>query len=384
MRFLRNKRAKALIIFCAAVILVTAGVIYLPKLIAIDVISQEETVAPEVPKFVVTHLKTPEPVKGIYMTACVAGTPSWRESMKKLVNETELNAVVIDIKDYSGTVSFREGSEGRGCEVKDLMEFIGELHDDDIYVIGRVAVFQDPLYTKLHPELAVQSRQGGIWKDHKGLSFIDVSARPYWDYIVEISKDAYAIGFDEINFDYVRYPSDGDMKDVLYAPTGTTTKPEMLKNFFSYLHGGLKETGAVLSVDLFGMTTTNMDDLNIGQLLEDTFPYFDFISPMVYPSHYPNGFNGWSDPNKIPYDIVYFSMQSAVNRLKIYNDTVASTTAQFRPWLQDNDYPVPYTPEMVRAQIQATYDVGLTSWMLWDAGNRYTRAALLTSTTTPQ
>ena len=120
------------------------------------------------------------------------------------------------------------------------------------------------------------------------------------------------------------------------------------------------------------MTTTNTDDLNIGQVLEKAAPYFDYISPMVYPSHYPPNFNGWKDPNKVPYEIVYFSMSEAAKRLT----AASSTPAKLRPWLQDNDYPVPYTPAMVRAQIQATYDAGLTSWMLWDVGNTYTREAL--------
>ena len=114
--------------------------------------------------------------------------------------------------------------------------------------------------------------------------------------------------------------------------------------------------------------------MNIGQVLEDALPNFDYVMPMVYPSHYPVGFNGWKDPNKVPYEIVQFSMSKAAERA-----VAASTTPlKLRPWLQDNDYPVPYTPEMVRAQIKATYDSGLTSWILWDAANTYTRAALNT------
>ncbi len=130
-----------------------------------------------------------------------------------------------------------------------------------------------------------------------------------------------------------------------------------------------------LSVDFFGMTATNYDDLNIGQVLETAVPYFDYISPMVYPSHYPVNFMGYksvAEVNAHPYEIVKFSMDSAVRRVK----AVGGDPLQMRPWLQDNDYPVHYTPAMVRAQIQATYDAGLTSWMLWDAGNTYTREAL--------
>ena len=337
-------------------------------------------------KKIVTHIQTPEPVKGVYMTACIAATPSLRGKLMNLVDETELNTIIIDLKDYSGTISFPSehpllrGHGGTGCRIADLPEFIETLHQKNIYVAGRVTVFQDPYYAKKHPEIAVlKASDGAVWKDRKGLSFIDVSAKPYWDYIVAISEEGYQIGVDEMNFDYIRFPSDGDMKDIAFPHSAAALladpengKSEALRAFFSYLHERLSPQGIVLSADLFGMTTTNTDDLNIGQVLEKAAPYFDYISPMVYPSHYPPNFNGWKDPNKVPYEIVYFSMSEAAKRLT----AASSTPAKLRPWLQDNDYPVPYTPAMVRAQIQATYDAGLTSWMLWDAGNTYTREAL--------
>jgi len=343
----------------------------------------------------VKHIDTPEPLKAIYMTQCVAGTPSFRSKVVKLIDETEINAVIIDIKDYTGTVSFLTGDNeidklsGTGCKVSDMADFVEVLHSKDIYVIGRVTVFQDPLYAKAHPELAVKRKSdGGTWKDRKGISFIDVGAKPFWDYIVSISTASYAIGFDEINYDYIRFPSDGNMKDIYFAHTGTTTKKEMLRQFFEYLDSKIAGTGIVTSADLFGMTTTNTDDLNIGQVLEYALLNFDYVAPMVYPSHYPPTFNGWPDPNKVPYEIVKFSMDAAVARVNFLRNEVASSTPksallkrlgplQLRPWLQDNDYPVHYTAAMVRKQIQATYDAGLTSWMLWDPANTYTEAALL-------
>ena len=343
----------------------------------------------------IKHLKTPEPLKGIYMTQCVAGTPSFRDKVVKLIDETEINSIVIDIKDYTGTVSFQTGNDeidslaGSGCKVSDMQEFVEKLHDKNIYVIGRVAVFQDPLYVKAYPELAVKKKSdGSVWKDKKGISFVDVGAKPFWNYITAIATSSYAIGFDEINFDYIRFPSDGDMKDVYFLHTGTTTKKEMLRQFFEYTDQKLVGTGITTSADLFGMTTTNTDDLNIGQVLEYALLNFDYVSPMVYPSHYPPTFNGWPDPNKVPYEIVKFSMGAAISRVNFLKSEIASSTPnsrllerlgplQLRPWLQDNDYPIHYTAEMVRKQIQATYDVGLISWMLWDPANTYTKEALL-------
>ncbi len=350
--------------------------------------------APLPPK--ATHIVTPVPLKAIYMTSCVGATPSWRKQLVKLVEDTELNAIVMDIKDYTGTISFPiESAEfsgsTNGCFVKDMKEFIQDLHEKNIYVIGRVQVFQDGAMTKTRPDLAVKTKAGEVWKDHKGIAFIDVGAREYWDHVVTLAKLSYEIGFDEVNFDYVRFPSDGNMKDISFTHTGSTTKPVQLEKFFAFLREQIAQDTPVISADLFGMTMVNTDDLNIGQVLERTLPYFDYVAPMVYPSHFPTGFNGWKNPNEVPGDIIRYSMGEGVKRADLLEQkesgfVVSTNTPAFsptgkysqklRPWLQDFDYGGEYDATDVRAQIQSTYDVGLKSWMLWDPGNQYTRAAL--------
>jgi len=211
-----------------------------------------------------------------------------------------------------------------------------------------------------------------VWKDGKGISWLDPGATEVWDYLVEIGREAHRIGFDELNFDYIRFPSDGNMNDIAYPYSKDRPKPLVIKDFNAYIREKLGSTGAVLSADLFGMTTTNKDDLNIGQVLENAFPYFDYIAPMVYPSHYPAGFNGYKNPAQKPYEIIKYSMDKAVARAI----TATTSPLKLRPWLQDFSLGAVYTPEMVRAQIQATYDAGLTSWLLWNASNRYTVGAL--------
>lgn len=357
----------------------------------------------------VEHLDTPKPLKAIYMSQCVVGTPSFRDSLVKLIGETELNAVIIDVKDYTGKLGFPtdnpvlEGSVSDQCGARDMRDFIKRLHAEEIYTIARITVFQDPHYTKVRPDLAVKKASDGTtWNDYKGLAFVDVGAREFWDYIIEISKETYAIGFDELNYDYIRFPSDGPMKDIHFTHSQNVAKADQLEHFFAYLNGKLTDRSAfqggrvpVLSADVFGMTTTNTDDLNIGQVLERTLPYFDYVAPMVYPSHYPKGFNNWGNPNNYPYEIVKFSMSSAVERAMATTTSVysfvhvpLSTTTpivfkkpvygvnKLRPWLQDFDYGGNYDIKEVRAQMQATYDSGLDSWMLWDPSNRYTRGAL--------
>lgn len=357
-----------------------------------------EGIISEEDKVPVTHIKTPEAVKAIYMTQCVVGTPSFRKKLVDLVDTTELNSIIIDIKDFSGTIGFQTKSpllasaSMKGCGAYDMKEFIASLHEKRIYVIGRITVFQDPFYTKTYPEQAVQSKQGGVWKDRKGLSFIDVSSKAYWDVVVALSKESYELGFDELNYDYVRYPSDGNMSDTLYV---NPNKQVALETFFKYLHEKVSPLGVVTSADLFGMTTVAYDDMGIGQMLERALPYFDYIAPMVYPSHFAKGFNGYPNPNKNVYGVIAHSMGEAVKRAEATTtriaffgaEPIASTSpklykkpaysrAVLRPWLQDFSYGGVYGPKEVKDQIKATYDVGLTSWMLWSPSNRYTGSAL--------
>lgn len=337
------------------------------------------TIVKKEPEIVVTHIKTPTSLKAIYMTSWVAGDKKWRDSIVRLIDETELNALVIDVKDYSGGISFKVSNPlldtigAQENRIPDIKKFISELHQKGIYVIARIAAFQDPKFVKKHPEFAVKrASDGAVWKDYKGISWIDAGARDAWKYIAEIGKESYAVGFDELNFDYIRFPSDGNMKDIAYPESGKRLKADVLEEFFTYLHDVFTPTGVIISADLFGMTTTNSDDLNIGQVLERAAPHFDYIAPMVYPSHYPPKFNGYPNPNLVPYEVVKFSLDHAVLRM----NNASTSPQKIRPWLQDFQYGGTYGPKEVRAQIQATYDAGLTSWMLWDPAVRYTRAAL--------
>jgi hypothetical protein len=337
------------------------------------------------------------------MTSWTASDHSLRGALEKLVSDTELNTVVIDIKDYSGKITFpiednptlkAFGSEE--VRVKDMTSFLEELHKNGIYVIARIAVFQDAYFVKYRPDLAVKTKDGSaVWKDRKGISWIDPGSKEYWNYIVMLAKEARKIGFDEINFDYIRFPSDGDMQNISYPFSSTTPKHIIMRNFFQYLHDNLIGQTATtttsstnpnsiqgqpldngnklkISADMFGMVTSAKDDMGIGQVLEDALPYFDYIMPMVYPSHYPPTFEGFKDPEAHPYDVVHFALTEGVKRANL-----ASTTPnKIRPWLQDFGLKMTYGTTEVKAQIQATNDVGLNSWMLWSASNKYTAGAL--------
>lgn len=394
------KRSHKVSVFVLTLLIISLGAgafFLLPPAVTFSRGGEDAVSARETEKRV-SHIETPASVKAIYMSQCASGTPSFRKHLVGLIERTDLNAIVIDVKDYTGKLSFtpQDPSLARAvsdeCGAPDMRAFIEELHAKQIYVIGRITVFQDAYYTRLHPELAVKKKSDRtvVWKDRKGLSFIDVGARPFWEYIAAIAKASYDIGFDELNFDYIRFPSDGNMEDIAYTWSEGKTKPQALEEFWKYLHETLKPTGAVLSADLFGMTASSFSDLNIGQELERAMPYFDYIAPMVYPSHYPPGWNKLSDPNEHPYEVVLDAMSIAVMRVRAATTSVpafaytrigTSTPAiyakpiykaeKMRPWLQDFDYPVSYTPAMIRAQIEAVYDAGLDSYMFWDPSNKY-------------
>ena len=400
---MRHKKSINLFIFIILALIIASSFIYfvLPKLknqieYNSEEISQkildsgeiaktEKIVVPiaEIPvinPIVVTHISTPKTVKAVYISAWVAGSPKFRDPIIKMIDGTELNAIVIDVKDSTGRVSFdmpvldiqKEGSiEKRIPNIRELTEI---LHKKNIYIIGRVAVFQDPYMTKKHQDWSITKKSDGtVWKDRKGLSFLDPAKKEVHDYIVSVAKGAYEEGFDEINFDYIRYPSDGDMKNINYHLATGETRSDNIEKFFKYLSTEIKkEKNIPLSADLFGLTTEATDDMGIGQVWEKAFPYFDFLCPMVYPSHYPPGQDGYKNPADHPYEIINKALLGAIKK----TDKIQGDKNKTRPWLQDFDMGAVYTKELIQKEMKAVYDNGLTSWMLWDPANKYTPSAL--------
>jgi len=337
----------------------------------------------------------PKTIKAIYSTAWSASSAKKIDYFIDIIKSTEINAVVVDIKDYTGNLSYKadidlvKKYDAIDVKISKPNALIKKLHDEGIYVIARMAVFQDPALVKARPDLALQSiSKNTVWKDYKGISWVDQSSKEVWDYNISIAKDALSRGFDEINFDYIRFASDGNMADIRYPfyDSKVATKRQVMNSFFKYLRESLPD--AKISADLFGYTTLLQDDLGIGQHLNDAFPYFDYIAPMVYPSHYSKGFNGYANPAAYPYEVVYTSMLKADQRLNEFNNsttTIKIVASQFRPWLQDFDLGADYDAAKIRAQIQAVYDAASTTkinldeagWMLWSPSNNYTTGGLL-------
>jgi hypothetical protein len=332
----------------------------------------------------------PAPVeaKGILMTGYTAGGKRWFPQLLDLIDRTELNAVVIDIKDERGEISWVPRSSqaqlaGAGLpKMTDPAATIKKLHDRDVYVIGRIVTFQDSILAKARPDLAIQDIGGGIWRSRPtttnpdGLSWLDPYSTEAQDYDISIAIEAIELGFDEIQFDYVRFPTDGDTTRMWFSHKDQRLPHEVIRDFLRRARAQIVPRGAYLSVDLFGLTALVSDDLGIGQRIELIAEEVDYISLMLYPSHYHKPEYGIADPEAEPYKTVSVSLRDAKRRIK-------GTRAKLRPWLQDFTLRTPYTPVEVRAQIEAAQDLGINEWLLWNARNRYTEDALRSTAARP-
>jgi hypothetical protein len=228
------------------------------------------------------------------------------------------------------------------------------------------------VFADAHPEITIRSSAGGFWRDKTGVRWLDPAAPEVAAYAIALGKEAYARGFDEVQYDYVRFPSDGNLGAIRYpryAPS--QNKVDVMAEFFKMVGGALKEEHIPISFDVFGLALVAEDGIGIGQRLIDIAPYTDFISPMTYPSHYARGFRGHANPALFPYDVVKGSLDKGVAQLKAAGAAPEDAPRKLRPWLQDFDIGAVYTADMIEAEIQAAREVGASGWLLWNARNIY-------------
>ena len=330
-------------------------------------------------------------VKGIYVSAYVAGTGDMMDKIIEEIDRTELNAVVIDVKDDQGRITFDMDSptvnEIGACQafIGDLPGLIRKLEEHGIYPIARVVAFRDPYLAEQKPEWSLHVADGSIYRDNKGLAWVNPYKKEVWDYLVEVSKKAGEMGFKEIQFDYIRFAVDKTMKDVVFdeADTGGRDKTQAITEFVSYAYDELAEEGLLVSADVFGTIMRSEEDAAaVGQEYGDMAEHLDYICPMIYPSHYGPGNFGIANPDAQPYDTIRHALKDSATLLKASRKEDAGQ-AVVRPWLQDftasylKDY-IDYGDEQVRQQIQAVYDSGYDEWILWDAGVSYHYGGLLT------
>jgi len=318
----------------------------------------------------------PQKIKGIYFNPNISNTQADIDRLINLINTTEVNALVIDIKEglifYDSKVPFFVNA-GTVAPSFDLPALLATLEENDIYAIARLVVFKDSIVAEKYPELAVKNEvTGDVWRDMNGVAWVNPMDHTLWDANAALAVEAANLGFDEIQYDYVRFPTDGDLSTMDFGlEYNEENRVRAIRKFLAQSKEALLPTGAKLSADVFGFTMLVPDDLGIGQDITELAPVVDYLSPMVYPSHFPDGAMGLNgQPNDFPYETIEISLRTGREQL--------GSARQLRPWLQDFDFfdMAPYGAEEVRAQIQACEDIGASGWMLWDPNNVYTIGAL--------
>ncbi len=330
----------------------------------------------------VTVKLPPHSVRAAYLTYYGVADRGIRQRVLDLVSRTELNAVVIDVKGDRGMIPYRTGVQAAidaGAQgpviIKDFEEQLAGWKAQGIYTIARIVAFKDNLRATTRPDLAIiDTHTGKPWIDRENLAWVDPFREENWDYLIAVAKEAVAKGFDEVQFDYVRFPTDGKLSAARYSqPNNATTRLPAIAAFLAKARRELGPTGAFLGADVFGYTAFNSNDTDIGQRIEELSAHLDYMCPMVYPSGYHLGIPGVRNPMKNPYEVVKESVR--LTRQRSQNPAM-----QVRPWLQDfKDYAFDkriFGPGEVSAQIRGAGDAGASGWMLWNPKNDYTAAAL--------
>lgn len=341
--------------------------------------------------------------KGVYISGYVAAAQnSTFKNIKNLLAETELNAVVIDVKESEGPYL-----------PSVIKKVVQDLQKDGVWVIARICVFRDSSQRKEHPEWYFKQNSTSteasttLWRDAGGGFWLDPASPGVQDYIISFSKKAIDFGFDELQFDYLRFPSDGNIKEIIYPyyDSATQTKYDVMKNFFINTSQSLRNYSyrTVLSADLFGYIASLYQSAEIGQRVSDAAGNFDYLSFMLYPSHFYGGFSASYDASRqlpavyFPYGTTTAATNTAMlvsnnpyqvvfRSVLVASDYLAKlkSATKIRPWLQDFNLKqdtvkgIIYDAQKVKDQIQAVQDAGLSGWLLWNPSNVYTKDALLT------
>lgn len=324
--------------------------------------------------------KEPVKVKGIYLSAFAAGTESILAPLLEEIEKSEINTVVIDVKDDNGHVTFDMNipqlQEVGSCKayIPDISLLLERLKEKNLYVIARVVAFRDPFLAEIKPEWSLLLEDQSLYRDKKGMAWINPYKREVWDYLIAISEQAATVGFDEIQFDYVRFSTEKGMNQVVFQEQDTQgqSKTEVISEFIAYATERLSQE-IYVSADVFGtIIGSPVDADSVGQVYAEMAVKLDYISPMIYPSHYADGNFGLAHPDLYPYETILGALEKSKEDLA----PLAENCAVVRPWLQDftasylKNYQK-YGPDQVRQQIQAVYDAGYEEWILWNASCQY-------------
>ena len=316
--------------------------------------------------------------KALYLSYWAASSNDRREQLQGLIAETGMNSLVIDLKSSRGDIAFRsqiplalEVGAQRVRTLKDLPEFLAQLKQQGIYTIGRIVVFKDGALARNRQDLAVHTLDGYLWEDREKISWTDPFSEEVWDYNISIAQEAAALGFDEIQFDYIRFPAKSDL--IFSGENNGENRVAAINGFLQRAKQQLADYPVMISANIFGYICWKHKDQKIGQRLIDLAQYVDYLSPMLYPSGFPHGVPGYKNPVEHTYEVVAHSLQRAA-------ELTGLPAVRFRPWLQAfRDYAFDrrsFTADEIQAQINASDSSGSHGWMLWNAASRFSLAGI--------
>lgn len=326
-------------------------------------------------------------IKGVYVTALAAGSNKLSKLID-IVEKTEVNALVIDVKDDYGKISYQMNSNlakaigSTTRSITNMEELIHTLKEKGIYLIARIVAFKDPHLAEKRKDLAIYNKDGSIYKDNRGEYWVNPYKKDVWDYLIEISSEAAFVGFDEIQFDYIRFSTGTGMNNVDFGKAAkSTTKEEIILEFTKFAYEKLRPLGVYVSADVYGtIINSSVDAALVGQNYVEMAKYLDYICPMIYPSHFGDGYLGVEIPDLDPYKIINKIL--LVSRSKLDQIPEGEHRAIVRPWLQDftaswlNNY-MTYGGLELRQQMKGVYDAGYEEWILWNSSCNYSVDGLL-------
>jgi hypothetical protein len=316
--------------------------------------------------------------KALYLSFFGIGDRSLRESAIKLIQQTELNTLAIDVKGDRGMIPYKssiplaaEVGAQRTITVREMAPLMRSLKAKGIYTIARIVVFKDNPLALARPDWAVKTPGGEIWRDRENLAWVDPFNKEVWDYNINIAVEAAQYGFDEIQFDYVRFPDASGLQ--FSKPNTEENRVKAVSGFLMEARRRLIPYNVFLSADIFGYVCWNLNDTKIGQRLEDLVAHLDYICPMLYPSGFQYGIPGYRNPVANPYEIVYLSLKRARERTNL-------PSHRFRPWLQAfRDYAFDrryFNDREIMGEVKAAEGFGSHGWMLWNPRNSYSSGGL--------
>ena len=315
-------------------------------------------------------------IRGLYVNRFAAQSARRMRWLTGIADYTEINGFVIDMKDEFGlnfksaNPEFRKNEGAGHGTVRDVRALLDSLHAHNIFATARIVVFKDPTTVQVNPSWNIRQPDGAIWHDKKGNAWVDPYNHALWDYNISIAEELVHLGFDEIQFDYIRFPEPyKSLPTQVFPASNGMSKPDLLAAFLKTAHERLNKLGVRSTADVFGFVATVHGPLEVGQWWEKLAPVTDVLLPMTYPSHFPHGSFGIAKPNAAPYEIQRISIDTA----RVRDHKLGITSPEHvRPWIQAFSLGKPsYGPEQVEAQKKGVYDAGYDGWVLWHPGSKY-------------